>query len=347
MEKVSVIGLLLIDTRNNSYSFRLGADANPNIALLRCYTEAFQGVNKDKHIFNPINFDDENVDYKREYNQNVINGSGRYPECIFLPIPTYPFQKLARKNKDTDKEELENIVGFIQSMNYTIYVRDNSFLNFPAYHIYIPGLSDVSSQLYSLNQIVNRLNDYDFTYGIPPEYHIKSINSEEKKILYSRISKRQENKISLFPYYISPNNTINRNLLLTLVSYQLSDLKAAFKHMSLFLKENEQKQIKIERYYYALRDFFYWKTKCNGDASQLSDILKNIYGERLTNEIIADTNDKDTIFQHFQMPNCFHCERCDGKSKCMYFSLLKLDVDIQNMYQQNTPQQDKLNKIFN
>lgn len=341
-----VIGLLLIDTRNNRYSFRLGADANPEIALLRCYTEAFQGVNKDKHIFNPINFDDENVDYKREYNQNVINGSGRYPECIFLSIPTYPFQGLVRRNKDTDKEELKDIIKFIQSMDYTIYVRDSSFLNFPAYHIYIPGLSDVSSQLYSLTQIVSRLNDHDFTYAIPPEYHIKSIHSEEKRTLYSRISKRNENNIALFPYYISPNNTINKNLLLTLVSYQLSNLKEAFKHMSFFLEENEQKQIKIERYYYALRDFFYWKMKCNGDATLLLDILKNIYGEQLANEIIADTNDKDAIFQNFQMPNCFHCEECDGRTKCMYFSLLKLDVNIQNMYLQNTPQQDKLKETF-
>lgn len=184
-------------------------------------------------------------------------------------------------------------------MDYTIYVRDSSFLNFPAYHIYIPGLSDVSSQLYSLTQIVSRLNDHDFTYAIPPEYHIKSIHSEEKRTLYSRISKRNENNIALFPYYISPNNTINKNLLLTLVSYQLSNLKEAFKHMSLFLEENEQKQIKIERYYYALRDFFYWKMKCNGDATLLLDILKNIYGEQLANEIIADTNDKDAIFQKF------------------------------------------------
>lgn len=342
-----VIGLLLIDTKNNSYSFRLGADANPDIALLRCYTEAFQGVDKNKHIFNPINFNDENVDYKKEYNQNVINGSGCFPECIFLSIPSYPFQGLIKKNRETNEEELGYIIKFIQSMNYTIYARDNSFLNFPAYHIYIPGLSDVSSELYSLIQIVNRLNDHDFTYSIPPEYHIKSTNSEDQRNLYSRINKRQEKNISLFPYYTSPNNTINRNLLLTLVSYQLSDLKAAFKHMSLFLEENEQKQIKIERYYYALRDFFYWKIKCKEDVTLLRGILKNIYGEQLSNEIIADTNDKDAIFQNFQIPNCFHCEKCDVKANCMYFSLLKLDVDIQNMYQHNMPQQDKLNKVFN
>lgn len=46
------------------------------------------------------------------------------------------------------------------------------------------------------------------------------------------------------------------------------------------------------------------------------------------------------------MPNCFHCEECDGRTKCMYFSLLKLDVNIQNMYLQNTPQQDKLKETF-
>lgn len=340
-----VIGLLLIDTKNNSYSFRLGADANPNIALQRCYTEAFQGVNKDKHIFNSINFDDENIDYKKEYNQNVINGSGRYPECIFLSIPTYPFQGLIRMNEETDKEELKTIVKFIKTMNFTIYIRDNSFLHFPAYHIYIPGLSDVSSQLYNLSQIISRLNACDFTYNIPPEYTIKSLDPDGLKLLYNQLDKRPEKHISLFPYYTSPNNIINKNLLLSLVSFKLSDFKKAFKHMSLFLKENEQKQVKIERYYYALRDFFYWKMKY-GETSLFLDTLKRIYGEHLANEIIADMNDKDNVFQYFHIPNCFHCNNCECTDKCAYFSLLKIDKRIQNIYKKNLPQQNELNIFF-
>ena len=345
-ENFPVIGLLLIDTKNNSYSFRLGADANPNIALQRCYTEAFQGVNNNNHSFNPIDFSGTKVDYKKEYNQNVINGSGRYPECIFLSNSTYPFKGLIRMNKETDKEELETIVCFIQKMDHTIYIRNNSFLHFPAYHIYIPGLSEVSPKLYSLSQIIDRLDDHDFTFGIPPEYHIKSLDLEGLKSLYSIISHRSESKIQLFPYYISPSNFINRNLLLALISFKLSELKNAFKHMSLYLKENEQKHIKVERYYYALRDFFYWKAKYKRSPIQLLNVMKRIYGENLANEILTDMSNKDTVFQYFQIPDCFNCEKCSCATKCTYHTLLRIDKRIQDAYKQNLPIQNEIDNIF-
>lgn len=337
-----VIGLLLIDTKNNSYTFRLGADANPDIALQRCYTEAFQGINMNKYVFNSIEFEDTHVDYSREYNQNVINGSGRFPNCIFTNTPTYTFKQLTRMNRESDKEELKEFLNFLKQNNYTLFVRDNSFLNFPAYHLYIPGLSDVSSRLYKLPDFAKRLQSRDFTYEIPLEYHIKTLNNNELKDLYHHIENRSENKISLFPYYTGLHNTIDKKLLLTLIAFKLSDLDSAFKQMSSFIQNNKN----IERYYYAFRDYLYWRKHYSNDNTSLQNILERIYGKQLTQEIIHDMSNNNAVFQYFKFPNCFNCDQCEVRNQCSFFTVLKIDVQIQNAYKKNIPNQLKLRRIF-
>lgn len=338
-----VIGLLLIDSRNNSYSFRLGADANPDIALQRCYTEAFQGIDKNKYVFNPINFNSENIGYRREYNQHVINGSGRFPECIFDDTPSYPFQTLVRMNQETEREELKALTDFVRQSGYTLYVRDNSFLNFPAYHLYIPGLSEVSSQLYSLTELINRLEGNDFTYSIPLESHIKHLCEEDLRKLYEELLGRTEQKIRLCTYNTSPYILMDRHLLLALLAFRLSDLESAFTQMSQFIRRNS----KSENYYYAVRDYFYWRKRYGTEESPLKNTLKRIYGEKLANEVINDMQNHLSVFQHFRWPACFHCAKCETRQHCRFFSVLAIDVKIQKAYKENIPNQYELRKLFN
>lgn len=113
---------------------------------------------------------------------------------------------------------------------------------------FLSGLSDVSSRLYSLSDITNRLHDCDFTYDIPLQYRIKRLSHEELGQLYAELRQHPEQKISLFPYFNSPHNSISKNLLLALIAFKLSDLKNAYRHMSLFIEENAQRNIKTERY---------------------------------------------------------------------------------------------------
>lgn len=341
-----VLGLLLIDTRNNSYSFRLGADANPEIALQRCYTEAFQGVNAGKHVFNPIRFEDESIDEKKEFNQNVLNGSGRYPSFLFLDTYSYPHNGLANMSCENDSAELKQVVRYIKESGYRLYIRDNSFLGFPAYHVYIPGLSDVSSRLYSLSDITNRLHDCDFTYDIPLQYRIKRLNHEELGQLYAELRQHPEQKISLFPYFNSPHNSISKNLLLALIAFKLSDLKNAYRHMSLFIEENAQRNIKTERYYYAVRDHFYWANRLSGQTARIQEVLKRLYGEPLAKEVMDDMSKPEDVFRHFNIPDCFHCELCPARRQCGYFEVLELDARIQQRFQQNVPRQEKIRDLF-
>ena len=341
-----VIGLLLIDIENNSYSFRLGADANPDIALQRCYTEMFQGVNQNRHLFNKFNWNQNTIDFKEEYNKNVINGTGHFPESIFKNEFSYEFKGLVQMNKESDQEELKNIINFLLNKGYTIYVRDNSFLKFPAYHLYIPGLSEVDSRLYSLCQIYHRLYDRDFTYQIPPEYHIKDLEEKGFESLYCFLKNHKSNIINLTPYCTHKHNFINKKILLSLVSFRLSNNLNAFNYMDSYIADCEKKSIKIERYYYALRDFLYWSSKYDSNIDKIKATLSHIYNDKLIEEVASDMKDKNTLFKYFKFPNCFNCSNCEVKKQCQYFAVLELDAKIQQQFKENLPEQSSLSKIF-
>lgn len=85
-----VIGVLIIDKENHTYSFKLGADFVPYRAVERCLNEVYQGTIRFKGM--PLGLFDLNegarwefsaADY-RYYNLNriFINGSGFWPESI-------------------------------------------------------------------------------------------------------------------------------------------------------------------------------------------------------------------------------------------------------------------------
>lgn len=112
--------------------------------------------------------------------------------------------------------------------------------------------------------------------------------------------------------------------------------------MSSFIQNNKN----IERYYYAFRDYLYWRKHYSNDNTSLQNILERIYGKQLTQEIIHDMSNNNAVFQYFKFPNCFNCDQCEVRNQCSFFTVLKIDVQIQNAYKKNIPNQLKLRKIF-
>ncbi|MFR9507792.1 MAG: YcaO-like family protein [Rikenellaceae bacterium] len=340
--KFPVIGLLLIDRANKKYAFRLGADASPITALERCYTEAFQGVKDMKNHFKPIDFNDD-FNIKLEHDNNVVNGSGKFPKELFFENPSYNFNGFVFSGKESDEDELQFFVNHIEQLGYTMYVRDNSFLNFPAYTIFIPGLSDISGELLDFYQ---HLEDANMTYStVKPAYNIKSLDSEGLKRYASNVEKSGANIISLFPYYIGLHNSINKYLLLMGIYFKLDNFAKAYKNMAIFLEHNEMMGKTQSNYYYAMRDYLYWKSK-DKSVDTIQGVLSKFYGEALANEVITDLVDPSKIFDNFRFPQCFDCNNCLARGECRFFDMVQFEAKMQSLYKMNTPNQQHLNEIF-
>ena len=143
-----VVGLLL--EKNGRKAFRAGADPCPVTALERCLTEIFQGdeisVNnffKERccKVFPGINDEWERMSVNDEEIAYHVDGSGLAPECIFNPSEEFA-ENFAGTDGESEKTDYEYMVNLTKSLGFGLYIRDWSFLDFPAYQIIVPELSN-------------------------------------------------------------------------------------------------------------------------------------------------------------------------------------------------------------
>ena len=337
-----VIGLLLIDRKKNRYAFRLGADLSPVIALQRCFTETFQGADASERFLQPIVLDD-NWDIRKEHNKSVVNGSGRFPRQIFSTYYSWDFETFKLHEQPSYKEDLHYIKQWLGENGYTLYIRDNSFLGFPAYHLFIPGLSEIDAQLYDVIDELRKDNN-DF-FKIKSEYRLQSLNREEKEALISNLNKIELTNIRLFLYNSNAFNNFNRVLLLALLSYSIGKDDDAYNYMSKFLDEKTKSGAMQDVYYYCVRDVFYANCICK-DKDEIVKMLSTLYTNQLVDEVLSDMADRDNILKNFPLPVCFHCDKCKIKKDCYYSVILELEQKLQTAYNKQIINQNNLKSLF-
>lgn len=337
-----VIGLLLIDRETNRYAFRLGADLSPEIALQRCFTEAFQGADAAETCLQPIRLDDD-MDIRKEHNQNVVNGQGRFPRELFQSLASWEFKGFTLKGQPTHEADLLYIKQWLEENGYTLYVRDNSFLGFPAYHIFIPGLSEVDARLYDV--IADLKEDSLHFFEVKPEYRLQNISQREKASLVKKYSQAQAEEIKLFPFNATNYNTFNRHLLLALLSYSMGSDAEAYAYMKVFLQEKEFYGTPLEPYYYCVRDMF-CAMSVNKSDDEIVNSLAVIYSEELVREVLSDMEDRTGVLKNFPLPTCFHCSDCPIRQMCSYPDVIRLEQKIQQAQAENVISQDRLREVF-
>lgn len=317
-----VIGLYISDPTDNSYTFRLGADNNPVIALSRCLTEIFQGTDINKSSFIPISGMNSNWFASNEYRKNLINGRGQFPKEVFLSENTTDLSKW-HKQYSSIEENFKSTVHWLLINGYTLYVRDNSFLSFPAYHVYIPGLSDVNHNLYNIRADLKPAEHY---YEVMPEYRIKKLSKQEIKSFESKYRDNTGSYIPLFDYSSAKYNKINKHLLQALLLFKIHDSNA-WLFMSEFLNAMETRGTKLGDYYYCLRDFMHCFNDCK--IEDIRQILIGKYSENTVEEVISVI--PEHILDNLPLPECFNCSSCPIKHECLYDQVIKFEASVQKV----------------
>lgn len=336
-----VVGLLLIDDVNGKYTFRLGSDLRPEIALQRCFTEIFQGTEIDNSSFIPIDVS-EDWDAAVEYERNVINGRGRFPNCVFENASCAIDSKEKPKIKSTIEGNFESVMDWLTEKGYELYVRDNSFMGFPAYHLYIPGLSNVDERLNNICKGLVNASDY---YDTKAEYRIKRLTKSEAKQLIDKYSNDTASCISLFEYSWSRQHKLNRCLLLALLSYYVGEDGKAYVFFRNFLEEQLKSSKSISSYYYCVRDYFALKRNGRSEKDIVS-ILDVLYSDSTANEVIGDMRNRTNVFENFPLPDCFNCSDCKLRKECAYDDVLELERRIQCIQTETVISQGYLEKVF-
>lgn len=332
-----VMGLLISDNEKNTYTFRLGADFDPSVALQRCLSEIFQGTDIDKSPFISKESMSGHWHNSEEFRKSLINGRGQFPPGILQGGRTdAPAEILDRQ--PTIKGNFNAAIRWLKSKGHTLYIRDNSFLGFPSYHLYIPGLSDVNHVLYNIRKDLLPVGQY---YSVKKEYRINNLSEDEIRIFIREYSSTSIPYIPLFDYLSPRYGKINRNLMLALLSFKTGDNMSSA-YMAAFLNEMEKCGIRLSPYYYCLKD--YMALAYNGISPEnIRQRLMNGYADGTVDEVMSISYER--ILDGLPLPDCFNCKRCSVREHCSYSAIVEFESSIQRLQSEHIIDQSELRTL--
>lgn len=342
-----VIGLLIIDHERNAYAFHLGADPSPVVALERCFTELFQ-CRKLEHSLKKIDvsrdpfYDSSSLREERineEFFKFIANGTGILPNSILLSKYSYDFKGLNLDLCKSDKDDLAYFLDKIDELGFHTYIRDVSFLNFPSFFVYIPGMSEISA-VFNVDEVCNKRK---FSYMAL--YNIESNTLDRYMQAIEILGKESNPNCRLFPYNSHENNNVDRNFLLSLIYYKISDFSNAYEKLSAMIDTFGPEEISQNIYLLCSRDYIYYRSK-GFLTNEIVATLKNIYKPEILSEVISDLENNVDVFKYQNFSTCFHCDKCKIKGECYYIEVLKIMKTIQEKHMNNQISQDGLKWIL-
>lgn len=321
-----VIGAIVINTKDNSYCIEMAGAATATVALERCMTEHFQdGDPSDEmpSIYEKIIFD-RNHKYEQFYKQS--GGFGKFDvRRILYGTAEYEFSGFYTIMGNSHEEELNFIIrGILIPGNLDCYIRDNSILGFPTYHIYIPEMSDIYDNCNEDDLYITMMSFY-----LQPK--IMALKNQDSRALleicknvqtcYSKVRSSHIHIFSNFLYnsYCRQNRP-DIDLLLATIYLQCEERRMAIEELEKFVQKlNSTNDHQAIRYYNCILDHL-----CKSD----SQALNTLYDKFLLEEVEQDLA-TDNQLQYYELPSCFNCEACDVKDYCCYTQAMSLVKKIQ------------------
>lgn len=322
---VPVIGLLLIRKKDGAYTYRLGADFNAVTALERCYTEIFQGENVLNTLLKP-----KRDNYKttlEDYFQCRHNGTGTFPISLTVKCNNLSSIDFPHYDFKTYKEELSYYKDFIRGLGKQIFIRDNSFLKFPAYSVYIPDMSNpfaIEGSKHFTDWVSLRSNEYCYIEG---RYNLSKALQDG---IYPPISSHRigDPVIRLNPWNDARQNHFYYYLAESLRFMALKKWQKATHFISMLIEylksQNCQDDSKIVLTYQRLLDILI-ETEEKGQPEDV--VIK----DDLTKSLISMMLDPAKSLHGMKLPTCFNCSECPITNNCHYFDILALEKKIQKL----------------
>ncbi len=301
--KYPVIGVLILDHTKENYIFTVGSDANINIAIQRCLTEAFQGLKNEKQLnqkMKPIKNNFSNLtesEKKTNWLKCYASNNGIHPQILWQEKKTLSYKtiKVFQEKKD-NTSNYEYLLSILKKNHLDLYIKDYSYLDFPVYKVFIPLLSNVDCPQKEESSLLNHQEKIrDIYFDLTKEYSKKEI---------------QEAINSIKP-------------VLSNEKYKFMNMGNYF-HSSYFLKTNYN-TISFELFYLLLNYKIHTSIKDLSWISNpvLKEYIQKIDSQRIDNKfsyIIKDLN--------LKTPTCPNCEDCPCRRNCKYKNWKKINESL-------------------
>lgn len=346
-----VIGVIYINKDDQTYFIKFGAHPAFEIAAERTLTELLQGQDI-KNMRGVWEFSyQSHIDNGHLNLINIfVNGCGWYPNQFFAPNPSYEFTAFADVSLMNNQEMLNYLVNTLKNIGFDVYARNVSFLGFPAFHVIVPGVSEIE-EIDDLKEI----EDYaDFVKAKRFLRHMEDVSSDE----LLKFAAYFENKsfgqdINVFQLLNLPLNQplpwyyANINLFILALYCKAGDYAKAASVFDRFLSRVQTDSFppSMLTYYKCLRDYLGARADEIPESTILG-MLGAFYPRATVTGVIEEIGDPESIFKHGVI-QCFQCETCGLSLHCPYQETERVFRTLKGRYAESNIRQADLVKLLN
>ncbi|VBB06293.1 Hypothetical protein LUCI_1522 [Lucifera butyrica] len=343
-----VVGVIYINKDTQNYFVKFGAHPIFEIAAERTLTELLQG--QDIHRMMGVREFCYHSDLDAENLMGIlVNGSGFYPANFFSHNYSYDFKELEDVHGFSNKELLTHLIQLLARQGYSTFIRDVSFLGFPAFHVIVPGLSEIEkisdrkaiTDYAEYNKIRRLLRSLPSLTDGQREELIRFLETTGYSPVAAVTDLLNLSLPESLPWYYS-----NIDLFLTALHYQKGDFAKAYTTFNRFLennKNNNPSNPSVVTYYKCVRDYIATRTEKLNDEEAL-DILSTFYPPNIVHGVISEFGNQTTILSYLGQLNCWNCNSCPYKEHCSYLPTEKAYRKLKESYAQNPLNQIHLSR---
>jgi ribosomal protein S12 methylthiotransferase accessory factor len=359
-----VLGLILLHPESGSYRVKFAADPSFDIALQRCVTEAFQGISTSlspSSWMNKLNFSTPNFangqsdspDKNRliEYHKTMTFGTGAMPHEFMFAEGEPSFERAFVSEAFSNESALEFLTERLKRDGRRLYVRDISFLGFPTFRVYVPGMSE-------WQKISHEYLNYDHARLRRCLLTLKEASEEDIRACVDLV---EYGRVNFPSFHVQPYDQVRQwacvrfshptdfgrfcdvDLLLTLLYNRLGDYSGALRSLQAYLAS--QPGIKNREYFVGALTYFCLRADGHTVAEAKLD-LNNLFGRKVSEELADDLADPAKAFDHWVLPQCGECKSCQVAAACCYDDWAKLTEKIMAKMASVTIDQRDLATLF-
>lgn len=336
--RLPVIGALIIDTEHYKYRLMMAGATTATVALERCLTEHFQASHPEDamhDIFGYKPFPNRTAMESRltNYLWSVNRSDGELDVIKLLTSPSdFPFEGFHTVEGNSHEEELSYIFSHILQPNgFDCYIRDNSILGFPSYHIIVPGMSDVFRSYFEDDQFYHLYDGLCFE----KELNFKSQSKEwMSRLAHVHVDSLKNPKGWAPTIYgglynqKAKDDAPDYRLFLATIFLHCREYADAYLQLKNFVDTLDANEDAETRPYFNCC-LLYIKMKSENIAeNEIFEALCKLFEAPLVQEVMEDMGKEDQL-QYYNMPTCFHCEECPVANGCQYLSAMKLVKKLQ------------------
>jgi len=335
-----VIGVIIINKSDQTYFVKFGAHPKFEIALQRTLTELLQGQHI-KMLKGVTEF--SSIPQIKDVHNNMIgilvNGSGSYEKNLFSNKESYEFTGFNNVKGDSNSDMLEYLLNILKRDDYSIFIRDVSFLGFPSYHVIVPGFSEVES-IHNVEALDNYssyikmkkyIRDIDNISDDEITELISNLNSSNIK---AKISVPQILNINIFDkvnWYYS-----DIELLKCALSYKIGRYEDSFNYINNFINSlNNPNNDKFNyTYYKCVRDYI-GNRASNFDSNTNIELLEQFYPSEMIEDVTKNFHNNKDVIEKFGAISCWNCNNCDYADNCWSKEHDRIFMILKDQYSSN------------